>query len=609
MGDVALQAIPKGAANLLNTPNVINHLALKGLSMIPGFDQIPELKDLAERFNRNPMMGLMEKAGIVDHTKDPQTGPQRIVDTAIQSAVGALAGPAGKIKDVVRAAGVGLTSGAVGQTTKEFTRDLAGETGSTLLAVAAGALTPLAVSGTGRKVDSFIGTQTKKDLLKEARKEGLVVEPAAVHSGRPTELIESFGGKAPVAQLASIKNQPIINDLAARSIGLPKGTEITTAVLDEVKKTGGLVYKEIADISPRAAKALEELKQVRFDAGDHWKYYNKSGNPEAGKMARKLTAQEGRLEQVIEEEAKKIVDVWTANGSTGRRSSAGSQTSSRTSQSPPTFAGRPGVAPPSPGAPGTTDIANAETLFRTRPRSSEGSTEVGFPTPSGGKGEVGFATPGRERPMYGNETLSPRQGNAGVGARSPSGGSAQPTSQPSSGAGGSSFDFIDLEKVSKTAGDPHILGRLRDSRKLIARAHDIERALIEGPGEVSAAALAAMKRNGKKFTGELDLIARFNQGFGRSSRVASTVPPPSVSGTDAITGMLMGSAGSAAFGPIGATLAAIPLMRKPARELVLSKMFQDHLLKEVPTTPIGRTGMRSAITGSTLFQNNQPPKE
>lgn len=534
MGDVALQAIPKGAANLLNTPNVINHLALKGLSMIPGFDQIPELKDLAERFNRNPMMGLMEKAGIVDHTKDPQTGPQRIVDTAIQSAVGALAGPAGKIKDVVRAAGVGLTSGAVGQTTKEFTRDLAGETGSTLLAVAAGALTPLAVSGTGRKVDSFIGTQTKKDLLKEARKEGIVVEPAAVHSGRPTELIESFGGKAPVAQLASIKNQPIINDLAARSIGLPKGTEITPAVLDEVKNTGGLVYKEIADISPRAAKALEELKQVRFDAGDHWKYYNKSGNPEAGKMARKLTAQEGRLEQVIEEEAKKIVDVYAA---TGRVSpSASSQGTA------PSFA-RPGQ------------------------RQLE-SREVGFTTPSGGKGTVGRPDPG------------------------------------------AASNTINVEKVgSTTAGDPHILGRLRDSRKLIARAHDIERALIEGPGEVSAAALSAMKRNGKKFTGELDLIARLNQAFGRSLRVASTVPPPSVSGTDAITGMLMGSAGSAAFGPIGATLAAVPLMRKPARELVLSKMFQDHLLKEVPTTPIGRTGMRSAITGSTLFQNNQPPKE
>lgn len=78
MGEVAMNAVPKGVANFLNTPNLINHLILKGVAAIPGMDSMPEVKKFleegAEKFSRNGPMHMMEAAGLVDPAKNPQTG-------------------------------------------------------------------------------------------------------------------------------------------------------------------------------------------------------------------------------------------------------------------------------------------------------------------------------------------------------------------------------------------------------------------------------------------------------------------------------------------------------------------------------------------------------
>lgn len=93
MGEVALNAVPKGVANFLNTPNLISHLLLKGVASIPGMDSMPEVKKFleegAEKFGRNGPMHMMETAGLVDPAKNPQTAYRRsLIQQSSRQSVG-----------------------------------------------------------------------------------------------------------------------------------------------------------------------------------------------------------------------------------------------------------------------------------------------------------------------------------------------------------------------------------------------------------------------------------------------------------------------------------------------------------------------------------------
>jgi hypothetical protein len=102
----------------------------------------------------------------------------------------------------------------------------------------------------------------------------------------------------------------VTNALAARSLDLAPDTPLTESVLSKVRDEASKPYKDISQLSPRAADALEKLKQARFEASDQYKYYNRSGNPEARKEAAKWQAKADAYEKVIEKEAQKVIDVY-----------------------------------------------------------------------------------------------------------------------------------------------------------------------------------------------------------------------------------------------------------------------------------------------------------
>src|SRR5574343_823665 len=165
IGQVALNAIPKGIANLANTPHTINALVLRGLASLPGLDAVPEVKNFLQgiadhpEFNRNHPMEFMQKIGAVRPEHEPQTGPQRIVDTAIQAAIGSAAIPGGGALNMAKQAALGATSGAAPQVNKEAT-------GSDLLAGEVGGATPLAVKAGA----DALARGSKKILLNETAK-------------------------------------------------------------------------------------------------------------------------------------------------------------------------------------------------------------------------------------------------------------------------------------------------------------------------------------------------------------------------------------------------------------------------------------------------------
>lgn len=183
--------------------------------------------------------------------------------------------------------------------------------GAATSGVAGGALK---LAGLGTK--ALLGRATQKALdtgaqntvrdatLAEARKAGYVVPRSATgEGGMVNKAVESVAGKAALGQEASIRNQQVTNKIARAEAGLKPNEPITEASLEAARAQIAQPYREIAEMSPKAAQDLEKLKSVRADAKAQWQFYNRSADPKALKAAEALDAKAGRLEDAIEREA------------------------------------------------------------------------------------------------------------------------------------------------------------------------------------------------------------------------------------------------------------------------------------------------------------------
>lgn len=283
MGEVALNAVPKGIAGVINTPNVINHLILKGAANLPGMDALPGVKKFleegADKFARNAPEHLMEMAGIVDPAKNPQTGPQRIVDAAIQGAVSA-ATPGGGLK----AAAMGAASGATGKSAEEFMRPIVGDTAAHWIGVATG-LIPSAASvapSVFRAIKpaphSPLNTKMRLATLEAAQKEGFVVEPESVRPTMANNLRSSVAGGGKLKIAMAMQNQKAATELAKKDLGLPPDAELTPQTFVALKKEAGKPYEELKRI-PGGATLLEQVQQKRSDAAGIWRAYGNEAKP------------------------------------------------------------------------------------------------------------------------------------------------------------------------------------------------------------------------------------------------------------------------------------------------------------------------------------------
>lgn len=291
MGDVALQAVPKGIANFLNTP-----ITAWNLAKLAATGMHPQIKEYATPTPNYPMQA-MEAMGLIDPTKAPQTAGQRIVDTAIQAAVPMVLAPQTGLTQMAKNVGTGLASGAAAQTTKEAT-------GSDLLAMAVGTLAPLAISGVRSPTLSPTMTDVGKQTLKDAQTSGYVVQPSTVRPSLGTAKLESVAGKAAVAQDAAVRNQAVTNRLAATAIGLPEDTPLTMTAIESVRAQAAKPYQEVAALSPKAGKTLDKLRQARADATLYYRHYERSADPASLKQAQALSAKADRLESTIDNLAK-----------------------------------------------------------------------------------------------------------------------------------------------------------------------------------------------------------------------------------------------------------------------------------------------------------------
>lgn len=400
---------------------------------------------------QNPVSTALTAAGAIKPENEPQTPGQRILDMAVQAGVGTAIAPAAGIAGVAKNLAMGAVSGTAAGLTKEAT-------GSDLAAVAAGVAAPLlAHAMVGSKANApIINNPVKSATLKEAQAAGYVVPPSQVKPSFTTNKLEGIAGKAAVRQEASIRNQDVTNQLAAKAIGLPPETQITEGILNSVRAEAGQAYQAVADLSPTAESALNKLREVRQQATLYFKHYDRSADPASLTKAKNLNAEGTLLEYQLEREA-------------------------------------------------------------------------------------------------------------------------------------------------RTSGHPELIPDLKQARSLIARTHDIERALNIGDGNISARVIGRMLDQGKPLSGELKVIGRFAQAYPSVTREGASVPAPGVSGTDAFASAALGTMGyGAAGGPAGLIAAGLPLARGPARAAVLSSGYQARLLRNPPE--LNQAVLQSILAGRAIAE-------
>jgi hypothetical protein len=244
-----------------------------------------------------------------------------------------------KANPMAQGAALGATSGLI-------TPINTGATGGEMYAdvgqnVAVGTALGGAIPAAGQAVNMLRGKGPNPQMvqsIQQARDLGYVIPPTQANPSMLNRVMEGVAGKISTAQNASARNQQITNELAAKSLGLPKDTVITPEVIAGLRTTAGNAYTNLGlsgqviadksyinaldDIakpyvtamqgfpdsppspvlnlvqslkSPSfdASSAVEKIKQLRTSADDAFR----TGNSDIGRASKKAAdAIEGALE-------------------------------------------------------------------------------------------------------------------------------------------------------------------------------------------------------------------------------------------------------------------------------------------------------------------------
>ncbi len=161
-----------------------------------------------------------------------------------------------------------------------------------------------------------------------------------------------------------------------------------------------------------------------------------------------------------------------------------------------------------------------------------------------------------------------------------------------------------IERTLMQRGEPaaELLKGYRDARKLMAKAHTVEDAIIEGGGTVNAKKLAQRVQAGKPMSGELKTAGDFANLFPRATQPNTQVAGPAVHNLKAGLSAAMGGGGAAALGPTGLGLAALPFFVPPiVRARMFSQGAQNALIPSYQANALSRLlssgGVRGALPG------------
>lgn len=239
------------------------------------------------------------------------TGGQ-IAGAAVEGAIpgSPLAGKGGKA--VAREAGKLALGGAGAKLAEGFVDDRLPSLGE--IAIAAGS--DAVGAPISRLFASAVPTPELESALRKrtaafdaVRKEGAVLPPDMLLKG-DADLLSTIGGQTAIAREASLRNIPVWQKMARRSLGLPVN-ELPISVVEDLKPLrakAGEVYKEI---SSSQKEAIEKLAEIRRQHSDPQDLAAALGTPEAQKLAIQAGADVDAL-KVLRENAQNAAEAMRA---------------------------------------------------------------------------------------------------------------------------------------------------------------------------------------------------------------------------------------------------------------------------------------------------------
>ena len=148
-----------------------------------------------------------------------------------------------------------------------------------------------------------------------------------------------------------------------------------------------------------------------------------------------------------------------------------------------------------------------------------------------------------------------------------------------------------------------MLKNFRDARKLIAKSHDVEKAIKEGGGNVDATKLAAMLQRGKPLSDELRTIAAFANNFRDVANVPKSGHANPFTVLDFGTaGLGYGVSPYAALMPLGRVAARHAILSGPAQR-AMGPQYEMSMLAKLLADPntqmaIRRGAMPASLAGA-----------
>lgn len=293
----AIAAVPDA---ILNTPNRILNLGKAAYGTVA---TALGHKELAPDLTPDPNFTrrLFDKIGFTKESLEPQTAGQRVLDTTVQGAVSGAMSPANGLRQAATNIVLGGASGAAAGGTKEAT-------GSDTAALAAGMLAvPGGVAAINSGKAKLAATALRKQqnavrdqTIADARNAGYVLSPSETNPGVLNQTLEGIAGKLSTRQLASQRNQDVTNQLARETVGVPEGTALSSALMQQLRRDAyqqgyapvesagvlrpGRLYRQALDdieskytgaansfpaaVTDEVKRMVNGLRVQKFDAGD-----------------------------------------------------------------------------------------------------------------------------------------------------------------------------------------------------------------------------------------------------------------------------------------------------------------------------------------------------
>jgi hypothetical protein len=159
----------------------------------------------------------------------------------------------------------------------------------------------LAMAGAKLGAPSQMGVNPRTfETAKKGIEAGYVIPPNMIQPSFTNQVIESISGKQATQQIASMRNSDVTEGLVRKALGIADDIPLTQSTMENLRKTAGKAYADVANISPQAANDLELLKQARNDSNGWYKAYNRSASPDDLAKAKSFKSTANGLEDSLE---------------------------------------------------------------------------------------------------------------------------------------------------------------------------------------------------------------------------------------------------------------------------------------------------------------------